>query len=120
MLLAMVHKKFFMAFTSFFPLRKLAAEDLFLEKSALHRILWECHFYSLLYLDVLSLDAYHFCITPLGFIFLITKYKLWCWIDLALGLHIFGFSSSQHQDFLCMSETCVSNIHQEKCFQEIS
>ena len=61
-MLAMVHKNFFMAFTSFFPLRKLAAEDLFLEKSALHRILWECHFYSLLYLDVLSLDAYHFCI----------------------------------------------------------
>ena len=61
-----------------------------------------------------------FLYTPLGFIFLITKYKLWCWIDLALGLHIYGFSSPQHQEFLCMSETCVSNIHQEKCFQEIS
>ena len=70
-MLAMVHKKIFMAFTSFSPLRKLAGEDLFLEKSALHRILWECHFYSLLYLDVLSLDAYHFCIHHLGLFFLL-------------------------------------------------
>ena len=70
-MLAMVHKNFFMAFTSFFPLRKLAAEDLFLEKSALHRILWECHFYSLLYLDGLSLDEYHFCIHHLGLFFLL-------------------------------------------------
>ena len=119
-MLAMVHKNFFMAFTSFFPPQKIGRRGFISREKCLASYPLGM---SLLLTSLSGCSIFRwipFLYTPLGFIFLITKYKLWCWIDLALGLHIYGFSSPQHQEFLCMSETCVSNIHQEKCFQEIS